>query len=591
MRSLLLISGALCAIAMVTPVLSRRSMAADYFKTTGERPDPVDITNITGKVPSWLEGTLIRNVQSLYEAGNDHMWHWNDALSQIHLVKLQGGKVTHQSRYLNTSSYQEAMNTKSFPFISYGTPPHPGERPCCGRDPESPFASMMNTPARKDNIRKVAKAFASHFPSPTAEAGSADRKLLGGKSPEFAWAPGVDVSKIGNTCLALTDQNLYTSFDCETAETLEPKFAFNDKESSTQQLSAAHWRYDPATKMHYNYISSFGIENPTKGFKNVYKFWRWNDTAPNPEREFFGEILAPNMSFVHSWILTEKHIVFTRPPAHYNFIDIAFKHVTPYNATFVDGATPVKFHVLDRETGKEIVEIDGNTWAKDTVGTVAKESPFRKDGPGWFHTHTVNGYEEADGTIVADYCAYPDMGIFYGDFMLNLVDNPMDYMKTIEPARLVRCRLNVSSGTPSSECKVLLDKSFELPTFDMERRTGKPYRYAYAASSVSMESDFVDQLVKVDLNSGNMTHEWHDHSGGHWFVNEPVFISNPNGTDEDDGVLTCVVYDAANDVSSWLILDSKDFTELARIHLGVKVQAHFHGKFCKSYGDKSCVGL
>ena len=75
------------------------------------------------------------------------------------------------------------------------------------------------------------------------------------------------------------------------------------------------------------------------------------------------------------------------------------------------------------------------------------------------------------------------------------------------------------------------------------------------------------------------------------FVNEPVFIGNPNGTEEDDGVLTCVVYDAANDASSFLILDAKDFKELARVHLGIKVQAHFHGKFCKAFGDKTCVGL
>merc|ERR1711988_1493605 len=57
------------------------------------------------------------------------------------------------------------------------------------------------------------------YQSPTA------RKLLGGgKSKPFAWNPGVDVSKIGNTCLALTDQNLYTAFDCDTAETVQEKF-------------------------------------------------------------------------------------------------------------------------------------------------------------------------------------------------------------------------------------------------------------------------------------------------------------------------------------------------------------------------------
>jgi len=43
--------------------------AAKYFTTSGERPQPVTITNITGKVPAWFKGTVIRNVQGLYEQG------------------------------------------------------------------------------------------------------------------------------------------------------------------------------------------------------------------------------------------------------------------------------------------------------------------------------------------------------------------------------------------------------------------------------------------------------------------------------------------------------------------------------------------
>lgn len=45
------------------------SQAAKYFATTDERPEPVTITNITGKVPAWFKGTIVRNVQGLYESG------------------------------------------------------------------------------------------------------------------------------------------------------------------------------------------------------------------------------------------------------------------------------------------------------------------------------------------------------------------------------------------------------------------------------------------------------------------------------------------------------------------------------------------
>ena len=66
-----------------------------------------------------------------------------------------------------------------------------------------------------------------------------------------------------------------------------------------------------------------------------------------------------------------------------------------------------------------------------------------------------------------------------------------------------------------------------------------------------------------------------------------------DGTDEDDGVLLSVVFDPAqgkDGLSFVIILDAKDFKEIARLQLGCKIQAHYHGKFCKHYGDRTCVG-
>lgn len=603
-------------------------MAAGLFESSAERRDPVVLTNITGKVPAWLQGTVVRNVQGLFEQGPDEVYHWNDGLTGIHLIKIDGNTITHLNKRLNTTSYDAAVTTNGLPFVGYATPANGGKRPRGGRDPHTPFKGPYEAkPVVEEEVSQCdlccslrplalaaaccrsscgstcpcsgaseisleeATAAAEAYTNGELDAdidrsSPAARKLLGGgKQKPYAWNPGVDVARVGDKCLALTDQNLYTAFDCDTAETTDQQWKFDDSKNSIISLSAAHWRYDPATKTHYDFIANFGFPPLTQ---NTFSLWRWKEGTDGMKRDFFATIKAPNMTFVHSFHLTDKYILFTRPPAHYSFVDLVFKRLTPYNATFVDPTVPVKFHIVDRETGENVADIDGNTWL-DGFDTVAKESPFRGPGPGWFHTHTVNAYEAANGTIIADYCAYPDMGIFYGDMLLNVIDNPRDYMRTILPARLVRCLIDPVAK--SSTCYVVNDKTYELPTFNMERNTGKEYRYSYASSAVGMESDFVDQLVKVDHQTGAVTHEWHDHSGGHWFVNEPVFIANPEGTEEDDGVLTCAVYDAAADTSSLLILSAKDFTELARVNLGVKMQAHFHGKFCKSFGDRICVGL
>jgi hypothetical protein len=77
------------------------------------------------------------------------------------------------------------------------------------------------------------------------------------------------------------------------------------------------------------------------------------------------------------------------------------------------------------------------------------------------------------------------------------------------------------------------------------------------------------------------------------FVTEPIFVAKPDGAAEDDGVLISVIFDTTrgeSGLSFVLILDPKDMSEIGRIELGYKLQAHYHGKFCKGYGDGACVG-
>ena len=80
--------------------------------------------------------------------GKDQAWHWSDALTGIHLIKLDGNTVTHLNRRLNTTSLQAATATKGFPFIGYGTPPNAGPRPTGGQDPDSPFKKKRSLTER-----------------------------------------------------------------------------------------------------------------------------------------------------------------------------------------------------------------------------------------------------------------------------------------------------------------------------------------------------------------------------------------------------------------------------------------------------------
>ncbi len=121
------------------------------------------------------------------------------------------------------------------------------------------------------------------------------------------------------------------------------------------------------------------------------------------------------------------------------------------------------------------------------------------------------------------------------------------------------------------------DASLELPRIDY-RRNGRPYRFIYGAG-VHRDSgapDFIDQLVKVDLSSGE-AQEWFE-PGSH--PGEPVFVPSPAGdAGEDDGVLLSVVLDGRSASSYLLVLDAASFDELGRARVPHHIPFGFHGEY------------
>merc|ERR1719502_1498840 len=109
---------------------------------------------------------------------------------------------------------------------------------------------------------------------------------------------------------------------------------------------------------------------------------------------------------------------------------------------------------------------------------LTRQTYFRGEGvPGSiFHTHTVNSFEGADGSITMDFIGWPDMAIFYGIALELMIDNPRDYQETWEPARLTRCVINASSDG-SCNCEIIVDKNFGLPNFNVEHYQSKPYNF------------------------------------------------------------------------------------------------------------------
>ena len=80
------------------------------------------------------------------------------------------------------------------------------------------------------------------------------------------------------------------------------------------------------------------------------------------------------------------------------------------------------------------------------------------------------------------------------------------------------------------------------------------------------ESAFLDGLVTLGTQI-RVSKNWNAHAQS---PGEPIFVPDPQGTDEDDGVLLSVVLDGTKGVSDLLVLDADAKTsEIGRASMDI----------------------
>ncbi len=136
-------------------------------------------------------------------------------------------------------------------------------------------------------------------------------------------------------------------------------------------------------------------------------------------------------------------------------------------------------------------------------------------------------------------------------------------------------RFTVTVGKNNIISEKIVNEPIELPRINY-KNNAKEYGFAYGAS-YSKEGDFLNQLVKMDVNNKKVK-TWYEEN---LYPGEPVFISKPNASAEDDGVILSVALDAKQEKSVLLILNAKDLVEIGRALLPHHIPFGFHGNFYK----------
>jgi beta,beta-carotene 9',10'-dioxygenase len=445
----------------------------------------IDGLPVQGQLPPWLTGSLLRTGPARWEVGGRSMNHWFDGLAMLHRFSFAESAVSYANRFLETRAWRAAQDTGAIQYSEFATDP-------C----RSLFA-------------RVAAMF----------------------SPKFSDNANVNLTKLGERFIAMTETPIPVQFDPETLAAAGVAY------KAPGMLTTAHPHMDRATKGMLNYAAKLGP-------RNSYRFFLLRPDATQPEVIASKAVREP--AYMHSFGLTARWLVLAEFPYVVNPLRLAFSG-RPYIENYRwRPELGTRFHLFDRASGQAV-------------------GPFETEAR--FAFHHVNAYEE-NGDVVVDVCAGPDARIVEDLYLDRLREG-----KPVAPAFLERFRIAPDAGTVTSER--LVDEPIELPRINYGRCNEREYRYAWG---VGFASGWLDRIVKADVAARTST-VWAETG---CYPGEAVFVAAPDAEREDDGVLLSVVLNGRTGNSFLLVLDASSLQELARAEVPHQIPFGFHGQFARA---------
>jgi beta,beta-carotene 9',10'-dioxygenase len=452
--------------------------------TSLEEETAVDSLPVSGELPAWLTGALVRVTPAKLEVGERRLDHWFDGLAMLNRFGFADGRVSYANRFIESQSYAAAKKGE----YRYGG-----------------FAT--------DPCRSIFKRVQSIF------------------SPDFTDNPNVNLARIGERYIAMTETPLPIEFDPDTLDTVGP-LEYGDELRA--HVTTAHPHHDPERNELVNYVARFS---------RVSEYVLYGLPAGGSKRRVIAKLPVARPAYMHAFGMSGRYLILAEYPLRVNPLKLAFSG-KPFIENYEwNPAQGTKFQVIDRSTG----ELRG-TYETDA----------------FFAFHHVNAFDRG-GELVLDLVAYDDASII--DALYLDRDGPRG---TIPPTELRRYTVDLEGGAVRAEA--LAEGSVELPRIDYGRRNTRDYRYAYFAGTAG---GWLDELVKVDVGDGSRS-VW---SAPGCYPGEPVFVREPGRDAEDAGVVLSVVLDAAAGRSFLLVLDAGSFEERARAEAPHHIPFGFHGQY------------
>lgn len=519
------------------------------FDNNYEQRTPAQLT-VKGEIPKYAAGVMYRTGPLGYKIDTDKkkQWaagHWFDGLASIHRFQIDAPEegpvnVTYRSRRIVDELMETVKKTGKLDGVTFGAK----------RDPcKSFFKKMVSTFAAPESPPNIGVTVSVNMPGLTPVKDSQSR--ANGHSN------GV--------------QTLYTKSDIDqmckiNPETLEPEGVAKQTVLHPDlkgPMSASHAKSDPVTGDIFNFNLELG---PTC-------YYRVFQTSASTGKTDILATFTGTPTYIHSLFITESYVILCVWSSHLtkNGISVLYhKNVIDAIAPF-DKSKKAKWYVVDRLHGKGL------------VATYESEA--------FFAFHTINAWEEpnaADPTkkdILTELVMYDNLDLLHRFYYDNLLSSGKGHKAYTGQKRLdtigyfARFRLNKADSGESAttlrpaEVVYKADRfiSGELPTINPRFFT-KPHQFTYGLCD-RLKSTIMDGIVKFDSQTQTAIFwETDGHTPG-----EAIFIANPDGEKEDDGVLLSVVLDGHKEQSYLLVLDARDLHEVGRAEVPGPIALGLHG--------------
>ena len=528
---------------------------------------------MNGNIPSYAAGTLYRTGPGTYRVATDDgkefkASHWFDGFTQVHRFQIlpatgetPSTRVVYNSRRTVDGLIENVRKSGRLDGFSFGQK----------RDPCQSF------------FKKLMSVFVSSTPAHEPIEGRADNRNVGvtlslnvpGLSPPASQAvsSGQEANSGMGTLINKTDASVYQMLD---PETLEP-VGIADQTALDPELigpfSGAHAKTCPVTGECFNYNLDIAKDSTYRVFC----------ASPSTSKTtILATIRDAPAAYVHSLFLTENYVILCVWGSHYAYRGMTLMYhknmLDSISAT--DPKKPCRWYVIDRSPAR-----------RGVLATYHSRA--------FYSFHTINAYEEQSHTapghtdIICDLACYDDVSVLKRFYYENLVSSGPGVEAYAgskgDSTRSWIGRYRLSDipseadkpGKPRAAIQVFSaprNISLELPILNPAFVT-KPHRYVYGVTDRG-QSSFFDGLGKFDFET-RTTMFWQENAQT---AGEPIFVQNPEGLEEDDGVLLSVVLDGLRGKSYLLCLDARTMKEMGRAETDVVIGFGFHGLHVPSQG-------